>query len=624
MSRKHAGTVVVLNVHDDSSKCAVNSAIDRYLRRKMVFNKKDEIGFVTFGRQTRNDLADAAYYRFVAIKQPLRTADVNMLRFSQTLFEDAPEAGAHADFFEGVVVAYDLLTKHIGKKTSFLPIEILLITSSSSVVCNDYSQLNPVAAHLAETGYTVNVVVTDGPAPAVPASSSLKMEPFDEGIGEGQVTPSRAWEWMARFTGGSVVTLDDWAASLMWPATMKVGAVAKFKGELTAHSGAGLKIGVVVYARTQVAKWPAMKKLSLVSKEQTVNGFMNVKIDRQYAAVDDRSSSMSLGDPRLLKSYSYGDVLVPVGKMLEKSSFYTAKTLVIIGFARLSALRPEFLMGTCDVVYGSDARHATALAALVAGARAEKRVGIARYVPRENGRVVMVALWPHEEQGVDVFLMSPLPFKDDMREFCFRPLTDQGLQPQQKDAAHALLSAFRAPGAADSACGGDSKRLLRVRPWDVVNPNLNRFYETCCLKIDKEQVELQPPHSAHARLFEVQASPEVAASCRTFAAAFSLHESMNSAAAAKKQKRTVALSSISLADLAGAMFTLIFIETCTFHLLDTLAGKDLAALSGAGADGDVIAGVDRSVLPLQVAVANPAMSCFCFRRAASQREECWY
>ncbi len=32
----------------------------------------------------------------------------------------------------------------------------------------------------------------------------------------------------------------------------------------------------------------------------------------QYAPVDDRSSSMSLGDPRLLKSYSYGDVLVRV------------------------------------------------------------------------------------------------------------------------------------------------------------------------------------------------------------------------------------------------------------------------------------------------------------------------
>ena len=28
--------------------------------------------------------------------------------------------------------------------------------------------------------------------------------------------------------------------------------------------------------------------------------------------MDDRSSSMSLGDPRLLKSYSYGDVLVRV------------------------------------------------------------------------------------------------------------------------------------------------------------------------------------------------------------------------------------------------------------------------------------------------------------------------
>jgi hypothetical protein len=550
MSRKHAGTVVLLNVHQDFNKCAVNSAIDRYIRRKMVFNKKDEIGFVTFGRQTRNDLADATYYRFVAVKQPLRTADVNMLRFSQTLFDDAPEIGSHADFFEGVVVAYDMLAKHIGKKTSFSPIEILLITSSSSVVCNDYSQLNPVAAHLAETGYTVNVVITDGAAPSSPPCSSLKMEPFDDGIGTMQASPSRAWEWMAHFTGGSVVTLEDWSASLHLPTTMKVGAVAKFKGELTVHAGAGLKVEVLVYARTQVAKWPAMKKLSLVSKEQTVNGFMNVKIDRQYAPADDRSSSMSLGDPRLLKSYSYGDVLVPVGKILEKSSFYTAKTFVIIGFARRSALRPEFLMGTCDVVYGSDAWHATALAALVAGVRAEKRVGIARYVPRENGRVLMVALWPHQEHGVDVFLMSPLPFKDDIREFCFRPLSDQCLQAQQKDAAQALLHAFRSP-TADAECGSDTKRLLRVRPWDVVNPNLNRFYETCCLKINNDDVSIQEHKNLRSCLFQVQDSPMVSTSCRAFAAAFALHESMSGASSAKKQKRTIALSNISLADLAG-------------------------------------------------------------------------
>jgi hypothetical protein len=360
---------------------------------------------------------------------------------------------------------------------------------------------------------------------------------------------------MARCTGGSVVALADWVASLHHPVTMKVGAVAKFKGDLIAHADSGLKIGVVVFAKTQEAKWPGMKKLSLVSKEQTVNGFMHVKIDRQYAPADDRCCSMSLGDPRLLKSYSYGDVLVPVGRMLEKASFHAAKTFVIIGFARSSVLRPEFFMGTCDVVYGSDAKHATALAALVAGARSQKRVGIARYVPRENGRVIMVALWPHVEQGVDTFLMSPLPFNDDMREFCFRPLSEQGLQQQQKDAAHSLLNAFRGPAAAAVADGGvEVKNLLRVRPWDVFNPNLNRFYETCCLKIDRDDVQLQPPHPGHARLFSVQESPEVSASCRTFTSAFGLHESMGGLAAAKKHKRTVALSSISLADLAGAIF----------------------------------------------------------------------
>ena len=82
---------MVVNVQDGSCSAAVTSAIDRYIRRKMVFNKKDEIGFVTFGRTTRNDLADASYYRYVAVKQPLRTADVNMLRGARALFEEAAE-----------------------------------------------------------------------------------------------------------------------------------------------------------------------------------------------------------------------------------------------------------------------------------------------------------------------------------------------------------------------------------------------------------------------------------------------------------------------------------------------------------------------------------------------------
>jgi hypothetical protein len=298
---------------------------------------------------------------------------------------------------------------------------------------------------------------------------------------------------------------------------------------------------------------------------------------------------MPLGDPRLLKSYSYGDVLVPVGKMLEKAFFHASKSFVIIGFARRSALKPEFFMGTCDVVYGCDPTHATALAALVAAARAEKRVAIARYVPRENSRVIMAALWPHEEQGADVFLMAPLPFKDDLREFSFRPLSDQGLQQQQKDAAHALLDAFRPPAAGG---GEDSKTLLRVRPWDVFNPNLNRFHETCCLKIDGQDVPLQPPHEQHARLFDVQSSPQVSAASRAFAAAFGLHES-TSGAAAKKQKRTVALSSISLADLAGALRAHAPPPAVNALTPRAHAGKDLACLGTASAEGNVVAGACR-------------------------------
>jgi hypothetical protein len=295
--------------------------------------------------------------------------------------------------------------------------------------------------------------------------------------------------------------------------------------------------------------------------------------------------------------------------MLEKPSLACSKALVVIGFARRTAMRPEFLLGTCDVVYGSDARHATALAALVGAAAAESRVGIARYVPRENGRVMMVALWPHEEQGVPVFLMSPLPFKDDMREFCFRPLSDRGISQQQADAAAQLLSAFRAPASdGDDGSGASSGRL---RACDVFNPNLNRFYETCCLKIDSDDVQLQPPHASHARLFDVQQSQAALERSRSFAAAFALHES--TAGAAKKQKRTVALSSISLAELAGELFntrarlplsssssSVIFF--CR-SLDNACAGKDLAVLGTGGADGNMIAGASQSHTPLALSCA---------------------
>ena len=55
-----------------------------------------------------------------------------------------------------------------------------------------------------------------------------------------------------------------------------------------------------------------------------------------------------------------------------------------------------------------------------------------------------------------------------------------GLQQQHKDAACALLSALGSRGRGrdrDSAAGegeGDgAKAQLRVRPWEMVNPNLN-------------------------------------------------------------------------------------------------------------------------------------------------------
>ena len=91
-----------------------------------------------------------------------------------------------------------------------------------------------------------------------------------------------------------------------------------------------------------------------------------------------------------------------------------------------------------------------------------------------------------------------------MREFSFKSLSDKGaadaqhaaasmqptralphgqcfaagLQQQHKDAACALLSALgsrgRGRGSAAGECEGDgAKAQLRVRPWEMVNPNLN-------------------------------------------------------------------------------------------------------------------------------------------------------
>ncbi len=51
------------------------------------------------------------------------------------------------------------------------------------------------------------------------------------------------------------------------------------------------------------------------------------------------------------------------------------------------------------------------------------------------------------------------------------------MQQQHKQAAHDLLSAFRSSGTTPSLC---------APPWDVYNPNLSRFYETCCMKIDSD------------------------------------------------------------------------------------------------------------------------------------------
>ncbi len=91
---------------------------------------------------------------------------------------------------------------------------------------------------------------------------------------------------------------------------------------------------------------------------------------------------------------------------------------------------------------------------------------------------------------------------EDVREFSFKSLSDKGaadaqhaaaacsphvhrltgqcfaagLQQQHKDAACALLSALGSRGRNSAAGEGDGdgvKAQLRVRPWEMVNPNLN-------------------------------------------------------------------------------------------------------------------------------------------------------
>mmetsp|Transcript_28428 Transcript_28428/g.21238 ORF Transcript_28428/g.21238 Transcript_28428/m.21238 type:complete len:141 (-) Transcript_28428:1131-1553(-) len=91
----------------------------------------------------------------------------------------------------------------------------------------------------------------------------------------------------------------------------EVQARPKYRGNLDISSS--LKLGVQVYARVKEEPFPTLKKCSLVAEQSKSDKEGLVKIDRQYAEIDDPDQN-PVEVEKQIKGYNYGKQLVPVAK----------------------------------------------------------------------------------------------------------------------------------------------------------------------------------------------------------------------------------------------------------------------------------------------------------------------
>jgi len=460
-------------------------AVIQAIQNKMVYCKKDEVGIVLFGtKEASNSLydQDPEQYKHVTIPEWWLTPQRTNFKLLKEIVELKYE-GAEGDLFDAIVVATDMLVQHTGKRKYTK--RILLITDCGSP-CSSWpdEMLEQVVDNFKTKEIALHVVGLD----------------FDEYDDDGHIisrckrptaTKSEGQERLRKFVEklgdqGTIIGVVRAFASLTELRTRSINITSKFRGNLELHGE--LKIPVRAFTKTTEMKFPSLNKVSLKSKQATDMEFKTMRVETQsiYEVIDESAPTGMREIPKeeRIQAYFYGKQMVPFNDMDKMNTKVEGdKHLKLIGFIPMKDLPRNYLMAGTDV-FGpepGDDRAGVAFASLVIALEELGQCAVVRYVYQKNRNPRLGVMIPHRKKhgGDPVLYYSHLPFFEDIREYEFDKLGRKAKDvpnDAQKACVDRLMESMDLMTALTDEEGGIAREALR--PKDVFNPALQRFYQT--------------------------------------------------------------------------------------------------------------------------------------------------
>lgn len=265
------------------------------------------------------------------------------------------------------------------------------------------------------------------------------------------------------------------------------GQVAAYRGPLNIlNQSAGFH--VQAFTKTRPESAPTLKKVSKIVTEQDKDAVTNVnkaQVSRQisYTLPDDPDTDVS--PDHIAEGYRYGREVVPIsGHDAEMAIYETKKELSVLGYLRQEKVPLWMNMGSVYIIEAMPGQPNSNLGfeAWVEALLEMKRVAIARFVPRERGNMVIVALIPYKDEmeGYTCLFTRELPFEQDTREFSFGTIKLPSLTPSSEQLAAVDDLVTKMDLSSNVKLEGESSHGLKrelFRPEDTLNPFLERLYK---------------------------------------------------------------------------------------------------------------------------------------------------
>lgn len=242
--------------------------------------------------------------------------------------------------------------------------------------------------------------------------------------------------------------------------------VTKFTGWFEIHPE--VKISVCGYTKTTSEILESLKKFSKQAHDpENLVIAAQVKTESFYMEQDDPAMTAILRE-NIIKGFQYGRQVVPIPNDVKNDMKHVdQRQLKLLCFTEESKLPRHYLMGGVDIIAAvPEENNVIAFNSIVDAMLDSKRVGIVRFIMRNNNPPKLAAVFGHrDEKGLRFLHLSQLPTAEDIRDYRFAKFKEAN--DEQRQAVEGFVEQM---DIMNFRREGDTTGREILRPEQTFNP----------------------------------------------------------------------------------------------------------------------------------------------------------